>query len=507
LVAVDSNPTDLNSVWIFFKFPLGSTAMNPATTVQADPVNVEFKQKLTFRQELTGRKLGSFAMIGGVAVIGLVGYGLFSGVLPLTSFAQLPADAATVGAQALGPQSGAAANSVSVATAVLEVGSDRRLPRFFTGLVKPARSSDLGFKRTGRITNVSVDQGDRVALGQVLAQLDTDSVAASLLETEAQLAAAKAKLAELVAGPRVQTIQAARAQVAEQTAQVRLAETQFQRTESLKGSGAISKQEYDDARYQLAAVEGRLNVVNSQLEELEAGTRVEQIDAQKANVAQLDAAVAGLKVDIEESSLLAPYDAIVSKRMLDEGTIVPAGSIVLRLVESSQAEVWIGLPADTVSTLEIGAPYSIKIDDDQIYESTLRAVLPELDSATRTQTAIFLLPNSTGPDQTVPAFGQLARLQLSRQVDQVGFWLPTTALSRGQRGLWSVMVVDSLGQAAGQGVLQRRDVEVLQVDTEHVLVRGTIEAGHRYVVSGIHRVTPGQQVTLDGSGNAKMISP
>lgn len=385
---------------------------------------------------------------------------------------------------------------LTVPSALVQAAGVSEVPRAFSGLVKPVRSSDLGFKRTGRLVHVRVDQGDAVSQGAVLAELDTDSLLADLANARAQLSAAQARLAELVAGPRRETIQAARAQVVDLTAQLNLAKTQFDRRTQLRNSGAISAQEYDDAKFQVAAAEGRLNVSASQLEELVAGTRQEQITAQQASVQQLEAAVSRLEVDIDESQLRAPYAAVVSKRMFDEGAVVPPGTVVLRLVESGSAEVWIGLPPESLRELSVGQIYPLSVDSLEV-KAALKTVLPELDPATRTQTAIFALDFGDELSATEISFGQLARLHLTQTSQQNGFWIPTTALSRGQRGLWSLMVIQATPeQGPATGVIQRQDVEVLQVDSDRVLVRGTIQSGDRYVLSGIHRLTPGQAVSF-----------
>jgi multidrug efflux pump subunit AcrA (membrane-fusion protein) len=123
--------------------------------------------------------------------------------------------------------------------------------------------------------------------------------------------------------------------------------------------------------------------------------------------------------------------------------------------------------------------------------ATVRDVLPEVDMATRTRTVVFTLVPAT--DGELPLPGQLARLSLSVPDSTEGYWVPTTALTRGQRGLWAMLVVAPDGET-----LQRRDVELLQVDTTQVRIRGLVQAGERYVTTGLHRVTAGQVVEVNG---------
>ena len=112
------------------------------------------------------------------------------------------------------------------------------------------------------------------------------------------------------------------------------------------------------------------------------------------------------------------------------------------------------------------------------------SVSPSVDPATRTVKAILRLD----PGAFVPA-GQIVRLDLPRRFKQPGFWVPTTALSEGTRGLWSLYAVVD-------GKVARHAVEVLHVESRRVFVRGTLKDGDRVIRSGIHRLVPGQAVQI-----------
>ncbi len=88
------------------------------------------------------------------------------------------------------------------------------LPRQFTGVVKPRRASQVGFNRIGVIDEILVERGDRIESDTVLAKLNTNLLNANLKAVQAQYREGEARLSELVAGPRAQTIESARAQVA-----------------------------------------------------------------------------------------------------------------------------------------------------------------------------------------------------------------------------------------------------------------------------------------------------
>ncbi|MEZ6093368.1 MAG: HlyD family efflux transporter periplasmic adaptor subunit [Pirellulaceae bacterium] len=369
----------------------------------------------------------------------------------------------------------------------LKISNNASIPRRFPGVIKPKRVSDVGFNRIGALEKVLVERGDLVSRGAVLAQLDVQLLKANRRALEAQHRAAKAKLQELLAGARSQTIEAARANVAAAEADRELAETSFERMKRLIESGATSRQDFDQTQAQLTSAEESLRAAEQALDELLAGTRTEQLDAQQAMLDELVAAIEQIDVQINESKIVAPFDAIVSDRYHDEGTIVSPGVNVLRLVETGKAEVWFGLPIENGKSLQQGQAMDLSVRGIK-RPATFKTLLPELDEATRTQTAIFELEH----DESLPiAFGELADLQLLLPIEQDGFWLPTSSLTKGDHGLWSVFAI--VGNE-NEKTLEKRDVEILHVDSDHVFVQGTIKAGELIVRDGVQRLTAGQRV-------------
>ena len=93
----------------------------------------------------------------------------------------------------------------------------------------------------------------------------------------------------------------------------------------------------------------------------------------------------------------------------------------------------------------------------------------------------------------------MVRLELGESVEASGFWLPSTAITKGARGLWSAFVAVADPNVTARSDLyrvERRDVEVLHTESDRVLARGTLDAGDAVVSNGTHRVVPGQLVRL-----------
>ncbi|MBV6625611.1 MAG: efflux RND transporter periplasmic adaptor subunit [Rivularia sp. (in: Bacteria)] len=372
--------------------------------------------------------------------------------------------------------------------------------RTYTGEIAAIRTSELGFERGGKLVDVFVKEGDRVKSGQSIAKLDTSNLQMQKLQLEAQLAQAQARLNEFIAGPRQQDIAAAKAAVDDIQQQLQLQRTKLTRRKYLYGQGAISREQLDEISFGENSLNARLRQAQSNLNELLAGTRTEQIAAQRAAVKQLEASISELEINIAKSTIKAPFAGIVSARQIDEGTVVNTGQAVVILVENTSPEARIGIPATVVNRLRVGSNQRVQINN-QNYSAKIASILPEVNSNTRTQVVVLKLESSL-ISQINP--GQTVRLKLTDTIPTEGFWLPNKALTQGLRGLWTSYVltepkvegVGSREQGIGRNafVLEQRTVEVLHQESDRVLVRGTLQPGDRIVANGVHRLVPGQIV-------------
>lgn len=380
---------------------------------------------------------------------------------------------------------------LAVETVTIQPVASYKVARAYTGKIAAQRSSDLGFERSGKLVEVLVREGDRVIAGQPLARLDTSNLQTQRRQLKAEKAQAAAQLAELRAGARAEDIAAAQAAVRDLEQQLSLQQVQYSRRESLYKEGAISAEELDEFAYGRNALQARLEQARSNLRKLQNGTREEQIAAQVAVMQQLDARLADLDVTIAKSTMLAPFDGIISTKSVDEGTVVGAGQLIMKLVEAVSPEARIGIPRETAAKLRLGATQQIKMGT-QTYPAKIVSILPEIDMNTRTQTVVFQIQQVTAAQ--VPP-GQTTRVELTQSVPTNGFWLPIKALTQGTRGLWNCYVVTQLnGRDDDSYTVQEKAVEILHQTGDRVLVRGTLQPGDRIVASGTHRVVPGQKV-------------
>jgi RND family efflux transporter MFP subunit len=386
---------------------------------------------------------------------------------------------------------------LAVTTVAVEPVTSYLAARKYTGAIVARRTSELGFELSGKLTELHANEGDSVTAGTALAQLDTEHLETNRRKLVAKRAQAVALLDEMLAGPRSENIAAARARVASLQAQVELLRLQTARQKRTVPSGATTQDEYEQYAFGLKAREAELNQAQHNLEELLNGTRKEQVEAQRAVVAELDAAIAKIDVDLQKSTLTAPFDGTIARRFVEAGTVVNAGQRVLRLIEDGALEAWIGLPTQAAGRLTNGSSQRVKIQGES-FDAVVTGRLPEVDPTTRTRTVVLAL-GSSASERVV--HGQVVRLELQETIEADGFWLPPSALTKGERGLWAALVGEKENGADGStqtGLLRiaRRDLEVLHTESDRVLVRGTLHSGEQVITGGTHRIVPGQVVRL-----------
>ena len=380
-------------------------------------------------------------------------------------------------------------NILPVKTTVIEPVQSYSTTQTYTGEVTALRTSEVGFERGGKLIKVFVEEGDRVTANTPLAKLDTANLEAQRQGLIAQKEQAQAVLAELKNGARTEEIAAAQANVRDLQQQLELEKLRSSRREYLYDEGAIAREELDEIAFNQKALNEKLANAKSNLAQLQNGTRVEQIQAQQAVVDRLTAEIKDLDITINKSILTSSFKAIVSTRNLDEGTVVEAGTSILRLVEDTQPKVKIGVPIDVANRMQLGSKQQLTIGGED-YSAVVSSILPEVNTATRTRTVVLQLPPAAAI-QVSPQ--QIARLEVTQTTDIDGYWLPITALVKGDRGLWSsYALVRSEDSQHFQA--ERRYIELLETQGDRVLVKGTLQPGDEIIIDGTHRIIPGQLV-------------
>ena len=366
-----------------------------------------------------------------------------------------------------------------------EMGNNK-IWRSYTGTTTARRQSSLSLERPGKIVQITVDAGDRVTAGTPIAYIDTQKLLVKKQELLARREQLTAQLQELKTGSRSQTIEVARLDIEDWQHKLELSRLKQQRRQKLYQEGAISLELLDEATTEAKSHQARFQQAQNKLNELKAGAKAESIAAQQAAIAEIDATLTGLALDLEQSILKAPFTGTIAKRLIDEGTVISAGQPIVNLVEQ-QAEARIGVPVAIANRLIVGSEERLQIGS-RSYRGKVLSILPELDPTSRTATVVFGLEDAASTVRV----GQIAQLKLAQTLTDSGYWLPTTALTQEINGLWTCYVLGAKTTKSGQTAfsVERRYLETIHTQGDRVLVRGTLQPGEQAIVSGTHRLVP-----------------
>lgn len=220
-------------------------------------------------------------------------------------------------------------------------------PLVLSGSIE-ARDVEAGSLVGGRVLEVRADEGATVSAGDTLVVLEPDLPDLEIRQEEARVAEARAYLERAESGPREEEVERARIDA-------EAAETDRRRLEPLLAEGTIGQREYDAAVVRAATARKRL-------EELERGTRAEEIEAARAAVAREEGRLAYLERQRAETVVRAPVAGVVEAIDLRPGDLVAAGQPVATLLEPDQVWVRVFVPEPRLGLVRIGQRAEITVD-------------------------------------------------------------------------------------------------------------------------------------------------
>ncbi|WBU63980.1 efflux RND transporter periplasmic adaptor subunit [Paracoccus aerodenitrificans] len=306
--------------------------------------------------------------------------------------------------------------------------------RSFPGVVVAGTEVQLGFQTLGRLAARPVDVGDRVKMGDVLAELKPDDLRANVRAAQSAVEAAEV------------TLETARSEA--------------ERTRDLASRNVSSRAVLEQAERRLKAAEAGMAQARSELARAE--------DA------------AGF------ARLVAPFDGVVSAVFENAGAVVGAGTPVLTLSDVATREAIIDLPAPALSALPVGTAMSIWLESDPATRcpGRITRIEPVADAATRTRRVHVAMENAE--DFRLNA---LIRAQYAGDAGTI-LTVPPSAIAGSEDDSY-VWVVNRQGDRAN--VSRRNVVTGARMDDIVEIAEG-IQPGEEIIIRGVHSLEDGQVV-------------
>lgn len=329
------------------------------------------------------------------------------------------------------------------------------------GSVTAATASTISSKLMGTVTAVNVHVGDSVARGKTLVTIDNRQVNARLHQARAALQEAR------------QAMQAAISARETARSAEKLARTTYQRYQKLLDEDSVSKQEFDEinARYHEAA---------SSLKRTEA-----MVQAASSRIHQARAELTVAQVRFRDAVVRAPYDAVITAKMVEPGDLATPGRPFLRLEQKGTFEVKLILPEGYIQQIHPKQKLRIHIPamHTRAFTGVVKTISPTADPTTRTFFVKVVLPKN-GPFKS----GMFARVDIP--VGESGLLtLPLSAVVRhGQ--LTGFYRVDA------RQIARFRLIRTGRTLGDVVEVISGLEKGDRYVISPPPKLADGVKVEI-----------
>ncbi|MED5619268.1 efflux RND transporter periplasmic adaptor subunit [Ideonella sp. BN130291] len=308
----------------------------------------------------------------------------------------------------------------------------------FAAEVRARTESRLGFRVGGKLVRRAVDLGATVKAGQMLAQLDPQDLKLGQDAARAALNSAQANF--------------------DQTA------ADYKRFKDLRDQGFISAAELERRDTALKAAKAQLDQARAQ-----AGVQVNQT---------------------AYATLVADAPGVITGVDADPGTVVGAGTPVLRLAHDGPRDVVFAVPEDQIAGVRAlaGSPQALKVrmwgQGAEIFPATVREVAAAADPVTRT----FLVKADVG--KAPVRLGQTAAVLMELPKTVGVAKLPLSAVMEVQ-GKTAVWLVDKASMT-----VKPQPIQVAGAEGNSVLVSGGLAPGQTVVTAGVHVLTPGQKVKL-----------
>lgn len=379
-----------------------------------------------------------------------------------------------------------------VKTMVVTSGDGER-DRTFPGIVAASRRVELAFRVPGLLAKLPVKEGQEVVKGDLIAQLRQGEFEARLTALQGELGQARASLAALLAGERPEEMRRRESQVRSTEARLANARRVLDRFQQLLSRRAASQQEFETSEldYQVAQEEHA-----SAVELLQKGARgrTEDIDASEAQIRGLEGRVVEAQIQLDDSTLLAPYDGVIAERFVDQGQNITPNTPVVQFQDLEEIDIVVDVPeAVMVGDIQLADIVEITAEISTAPGVYFPARIREVGQSADPVTQTFKIRVAMAAPENIrvlPGMTAKARVryQPSRALGQNHIWVPIEAVGETPSGEQVAWV---LGE---ENTVTSRPVQLGGASQGRVEVSQGLEPGDLIVVAGTRFLRDGMQV-------------
>lgn len=354
-------------------------------------------------------------------------------------------------------------------------------------------STDLFAKTSGYLETISVDIGSRVRKGDALIVIDVPEMHDELRQAEAVLESKRAKVKALTAeAEEAQSrIAIARAEVERYAAEFDLWKLTLERKRQLVEAEAIPPQDFDEVKSRFAVVEAQSRIAEAKVTGAQASRESVLADRMVAesDVAVEQARIARLKTLMEYATVRAPFDGVVTRRMVDPGAFVRSAADggetpLLTVADDRRIRLRLEIPESDAADVKPGTAVTVRVRSlgDDSFEAAVVRTADALKPGTRTMRAEVDLDNADS--RLSPGMYALAEVLLESKREAM--MIPSKAVRVHGRDLF-VLVADG-------SVARTMPISIGYDDGAWAEVTDGLGGGERVIVSASGVITDGSVV-------------
>jgi len=236
--------------------------------------------------------------------------------------------------------------------------------------------ADVVPKINGYMSQLTVDVGDTVQAGQVIAHIKRPDLESQLLADQSALAKANAQMKDLVKGPREQEQEQARANLAAAQSVYDKARIDLQRYRDLNNSGVVPRQQLDAAQSGYDVAYNSLMSAQAQQSLVSEGNRPDLIEAGRMEVQRCAAVVAVTEAMLADTVVYSPINGTVLTRNYVNGEYLNPGSAIATLGDSNDCWVKIYISTEQLGLIKMDQKVNVMIDayPGRVFAGTIKEI-------------------------------------------------------------------------------------------------------------------------------------
>jgi len=316
------------------------------------------------------------------------------------------------------------------------------------GHLVPRQAGYVATRIEGPIDAIHVEVGDEVVKGQKIATIDAEILRIRMALRDARVSEAKATLAI-------------------RRSELSRVRQEKNRLQKLKSSAATSLAQYDDAVQR----------------ELTASARQKEAKV-RVTIAQSELQLAA--INLRYAIVNAPYDGVIAERLAETGEYVKQGQRLLRLVSYRQLELEANVSYNQAIALVPNTPVPFRIEGGALHHATVRAVVPEENSRTRTRRVRFTLDPDTPYSNLAANQSVILTLPVGPPQEAVTVHKDALVHKGGKILVYVVRDNKALPRPVTLGISSGSRIAITQ----------GLQANEAVIIRGNERITPGRAVKI-----------